>query len=274
MDSRALFAEIDRRLAGLYGDPRLDRQEPLSLLVRTILSQNTTDRNRDRAFASLCNRWASWEDVLSAPVGELAEAIKGAGLHQQRAQRIHAVLQRISDEQGSLQLDFLGKLVPADAEAWLLTLPGVGKKTAYIVLSMGFSLPRFPVDTHIQRVATRLGVVSERADPHETLAPLVPPRREIPLHLNLIRLGREVCRARRPQCADCPLPDLCPLVLDKTDPQLRSALQDGAKLPVLVRHTGGTSTAYPDRRGLLALLSDPQTLYVEAAPAAAPKEAL
>ncbi len=272
MDPRALLSEVDRRLADLYGDPCPERHEPLALLVRTILSQNTTDRNRDRAFASLRSRWASWDEVLSASIGELAQAIRGAGLHQQRAQRIHAVLERIREEQGSLRLDFLEGLPPAQAERWLLSLPGVGKKTAYIILLMGFGLPRFPVDTHIERVTRRLGVVQPTRDPHEALAPLVPAGRETALHLSLIRLGREVCVARRPRCADCPLPDLCALVLDKADPVLRAALRDGQSPLVLVRRAAGITSARPDRRGLLTLLSDAQVLSVEAAGPVALKE--
>ncbi|MCX7750436.1 MAG: endonuclease III, partial [Candidatus Bipolaricaulota bacterium] len=134
----------------------------------------------------------------------------GAGLHRQRAARIQEVLRRIRDERGKLSLDFLGDLPPDRAAEWLLSLPGVGKKTAYVVLLFGFGRPFFPVDTHIARVAQRLGLWDGRGDPHDALGPLVPPGEELPLHLRLIRLGRELCRPRAPRCPDCPLLPLCP----------------------------------------------------------------
>ncbi len=272
MDPRATLAEVDRRLAHHLGEPCLERQDPLELLVRTILSQNTTDRNRDRAYASLRTRWGTWEDVLGAPTEELADAIKGAGLHRQRATRIKAVLRRIWDEQSSLQLDFLELLPALEAERWLLSLPGVGKKTAYIILLMGFGVPRFPVDTHIERVTKRLGMIGERSEPHTALAGAVPPGRELGLHLNLIQLGRQVCTARRPRCPGCPLADLCQYVGRKADPALRAALRRGVSPPVLVHRLGQVRTARPDWEELLAMLSDPSVLSVEAAGPVLPKE--
>ncbi|MFO8034827.1 MAG: endonuclease III [Candidatus Bipolaricaulota bacterium] len=272
MDAHAVLVEVHRRLTGLYGEPPQKRQEPLDLLVRTILSQNTSDRNRDRAYASLRSRWASWEEVLEAPVEELADAIKGAGLHHQRAKRIQEVLGRIQARQGRLELGFLRRMPPAEAESWLLSLPGVGKKTAYIILLMGFGIPRFPVDTHVGRVTTRLGVVRRGVEPHKALAPVIPAGRETALHLNMIRLGREVCVAGRPRCADCPLPELCAYIMHKADPKLRAALREGKTPPVLVRRAGEVVTSKPDRPGLLALLSDPAVSSAEAASSAAVKE--
>ncbi len=204
------LAEIDRRLRVAFGDPPRPRYDPVELLVRTILSQNTSDRNRDRAYARLRARFPRLEDVLSAPLEEVAAAIRPAGMHRQRAARIQEVLRRLQDERGQLSLAFLEDLPPEEAERWLLSLPGVGKKTAYIVLLFGFGHERFPVDTHIARVTRRLGLWDGRGDPHEALAPLVPRGRAYPLHLNLIRLGREYCRPRRPRCPQCPLLDLCP----------------------------------------------------------------
>lgn len=211
VDPAAQMIEVARRLHRRFGPvDRGDPEPPLDLLVRTILSQNTSDRNRDRAYAELRRRFPTWEDILASPERDVAAAIQGAGLHHQRAKRLHAVLGRVRDERGSLDLDFLSRLPDDEAAAWLLSLPGVGKKTAYVVLLLGFGRPFFPVDTHIGRVATRLGLTNGRGDPHDALAPLVPPGEELPLHLHLIRLGREVCRPRKPRCPGCPLYDLCP----------------------------------------------------------------
>lgn len=211
LDSRLLLVEVARQLREAFGLIReRQRGNPLDLLVRTILSQNTSDRNRDRAYAALRRRFPTWEEVLAAREEEVAEAIQGAGLHRQRAARLKAVLGRIRDEQGALSLDFLSRLRDDEAAAWLLSLPGVGKKTAYVVLLFGFDRPFFPVDTHIQRVTARLGLTDGRGDPHDALRPLVPPGEERELHLHLIRLGREVCRPRKPRCPVCPLLKLCP----------------------------------------------------------------
>lgn len=178
--------------------------------MRTILSQHTSDRNRDAAYARLRAAFPTWEAVLSAPTEAVADAIRGAGLHRQRAARIQEVLRRIREERGALELDFLGRWPDDRAAAWLRALPGVGKKTAYVVLLFGFGRPLFPVDTHIARVTRRLGLVTDRDDPHDALSPLVPPGTERELHLHLIRLGRELCRPHAPRCASCPLLDLCP----------------------------------------------------------------
>lgn len=205
------MAAVARLLQDRYGPVRARGAEPpLDLLIRTILSQHTSDRNRDHAYARLREAFPTWEAALAAPRDRLAEAIRGAGLHRQRAARIQEVLRRIRDERGELSLDFLGGLPDGKATEWLLSLPGVGKKTAYVVLLFGFGRPFFPVDTHIARVAARLGLWDGRGDPHDALGPLVPRGTELPLHLLLIRLGRELCRPRGPRCPDCPLLPLCP----------------------------------------------------------------
>lgn len=207
------LAQAAERLLAHYGPASLGpREPPLDLLVRTILSQHTSDRNRDVAYAALRKAFPAWEAVLDAPTEAVADAIRGAGLHRQRAARIQDVLHRIRDERGTLLLGFLGKLSDDKAVEWLLSLPGVGKKTAYVVLLFGFGRPLFPVDTHVARVTQRLGLWDGRGDPHDALAPLVPPGRQLDLHLHLIGLGRELCRPRAPRCPDCPLLDLCPYV--------------------------------------------------------------
>lgn len=194
----------------VFGDPQKPHLDPLELLIQTILSQNTSDRNRDRAYAAMGARFPHWSQILTAPVEELAETIRPAGMYRQRAHRIQAVLRKIQEEQGELSLAFLNELPLAEAERWLLSLPGVGKKTAYIVLLFALGHEKFPVDTHIARVTRRLGLWDGRGDPHQALARLIPAGRAFPLHLNLIRLGREFCRPRKPRCPQCPLLELCP----------------------------------------------------------------
>lgn len=210
MEAHEKLAEVAARLRDRFGPiQRRPGGDLLSILIGTILSQNTSDLNRDRAYSELRRRFPSWEGVLAAPVEELEAAIRGAGLHRQRARRIKEVLARLVEERGELSLEFLRDLPDGEAERWLLSLPGVGRKTAYIVLLFGLGRPFFPVDTHIARVTRRLGLVGPKQEPHAALAPLVPEGKELELHLHLIRLGREICRARRPRCRDCPLSDLC-----------------------------------------------------------------
>jgi endonuclease-3 len=205
------MAEVDRLLREFFGEPKRPRDsDPLELLIRTILSQNTSDRNRDLAYENLRARFPTWEDLLNAEEEEVAEAIRPAGLYRERARTIRAVLERIKRERGEFTLDFLRELSPKDAEEWLLSLPGVGKKTAYVVLLFGFGFEKFPVDTHIRRVTQRLGFWDGKGDPHEALAGLIPKGRAYALHLNLIALGRRVCRPRNPRCTSCPLLRLCP----------------------------------------------------------------
>jgi len=206
--------EIHRRLLEVYGEPRWRTPlPPLDELVSTILSQNTNDRNRDAAFARLRRRFASWEAVRDADPQEVIEAIRPAGLANQKGARIQAVLRQITQERGGLDLSFLSALPPEEAHAWLMRFKGVGPKTAAIVLLFSLGMPAFPVDTHIHRVSGRLGLRpqgmnAEQAHPH--LAALFPPEAYGAAHLNLIRLGREVCHARKPVCPRCPLRGLCP----------------------------------------------------------------
>lgn len=190
--------------------------DPLDELVNTILSQNTNDANRDRAFAALRARYADWSVVRDAPLAEVIETIRPAGLANQKAARIQAVLRAITAELGDLSLAFLADLPPAEALAWLRQFKGVGPKTATIVVLFALGQPTFPVDTHIYRITGRLGLrpahMSAEAA-HDYFAALLPDamtgQEAYTLHLNLIRLGREVCRARQPRCGVCPLRELC-----------------------------------------------------------------
>lgn len=207
---------IHQRLLGYFGRPEWRQPlQPLDELVSTILSQNTNDRNRDLAFQALRNRFPTWEQVRDACKDEVIAMIRSAGLANQKGPRIQAVLREITAERGSLDLGFLKDLPAEEAHAWLLKFKGVGPKTAAIVLVFSLGMPAFPVDTHIYRVSGRLGLrpenmTVENAHPH--LAGLFPPSEYGAVHLNLIRLGREICHARKPDCARCPLNDICPSV--------------------------------------------------------------
>jgi endonuclease-3 len=181
-------------------------------LVSTILSQNTSDINRDRGFVALRAKFPTWEEVRDAPAEQVIEAIRPAGLANQKGPRIQQVLRSITEERGSLDLSFLADLPVDEARAWLMRFSGVGPKTAAIVLCFALGKPAFPVDTHIYRVTGRIGLRPERmtveqAHPH--FEKLFPPETYYAAHLNIIRLGREICTARRPYCERCPILQLC-----------------------------------------------------------------
>jgi len=212
--ARARAQKVFRTLLNTYGEPGWGRKRPpVDELISTILSQNTNDANRDRAFHALCAKYPRWEDVLGAPVADIVAAIRPAGLGPQKGPRIRSVLYTIQEARGRIELDFLRSLPPDVARNWLIRLPGVGPKTAAIVMLFALDLPAFPVDTHVHRVTGRLGLLPPRmtADAaHEYLAGLFDPEQYAAAHLNLIRLGREVCRARKPDCPRCPLRRMCP----------------------------------------------------------------
>jgi endonuclease-3 len=204
---------IHQRLLEQYGKP-VWRQPlpPVDELVSTILSQNTNDNNRDRAFDALRRCFPTWEAVRDASLDQIVEAIRPAGLANQKGPRIQAVLRAITAERGSLSLDFLADLPAEQARAWLMRFKGVGPKTAAIVLQFSLGIPAFPVDTHVYRVSGRLGLRPANLSveqAHEHLATLFRPEQYGPAHLNIIRLGREICQARQPNCPACPLKDVC-----------------------------------------------------------------
>ncbi len=212
-DLTARALEVRRRLLDEYGEPVWrNRLPPLDELISTILSQNTNDDNRDLAFARLREAFPSWEAVRDADEEAVIEAIRPAGLANQKGPRIQAALRQITDKRGALALSFLRDLPPEEARAWLSQFKGVGPKTAAIVMLFSLDLPAFPVDTHIHRVAGRLGLRPESATAeksHEVLAELFPEESYYDVHLNLIRHGREVCKARQPRCWRCALTDIC-----------------------------------------------------------------
>lgn len=190
-----------------------DRLPVLDQLVNTILSQNTNDQNRDRAFVALRQQFSSWEAVRDAPLNAVVNAIRSSGLAQQKGVRIQQILKTISAEHGDLSLNFLPELSANEVRSWLTSLPGVGPKTAAIVMQYALGLPAFAVDTHIYRISERLALRPPQLsanDTHQLMEYLLEPQDFASDHLNLIRLGREVCRARHPLCGECPLNKICP----------------------------------------------------------------
>ena len=212
--------QVHERLCSFYGPTEWRTPlPPVDELVSTILSQNTNDRNRDKAFDSLTRRFPTWEAVMQADTADVIESIRIAGLAHQKGPRIQAVLRQIVEERGSLDLTFLAKMPVEEARAWLMHFNGVGPKTAAIVLQFSMDIPAFPVDTHVYRVTTRLGLTTPMSveQAHVHLSGLFEPRNYKDDHLNIIRLGREVCTARNPRHEACPLRDICDFYQDITN---------------------------------------------------------
>jgi endonuclease-3 len=187
-------------------------RDALDELVLTILSQNTTDRNSGRAFRELKRTYLSWQEVCDAAESELAQVIRVAGLADSKAPRIQTVLQHLATDYGVFSLDFLAQMPPSDSQTWLTNHPGIGPKTAACVLLFAFGMPVVPVDTHIGRVAYRLGLVATQnpVKAQQLLEQLVPVERKYAFHMHFIQLGRLICHARSPQCSKCPLMQQCP----------------------------------------------------------------
>lgn len=195
-----------------YGIPKPDKTDPVDLLVMTILSQNTSDTNSLRAFANLKSAFAGYEEVLAASDRAVADSIRAGGLADIKARRIKEALARIKQDAGAINLAFLADLKKEVAMQYLLTLPGVGPKTASVVLLFAFGMPFLPVDTHVYRLSHRLGLVSEEVRPEKAqqiLEQIVPEEKYLSLHLNLIRHGRVICRARGPKHEECCLKTCC-----------------------------------------------------------------
>jgi len=204
-----------------YGVPQPEKIDPVDLLVMTILSQNTSDTNSLRAFALLKSRFCSYEEILSAPEEAVADSIRTGGLAEMKARRIKETLARIKQDAGSISLGFLAGMKNEDAMAYLLSLPGVGPKTASVVLLFAFAMPFLPVDTHVYRLTRRLGLLGGDVRPEKAQAILeriVPSDKYLSLHLNLIRHGRLVCRARAPRHEQCGLKSCCDYFLQGQKP--------------------------------------------------------
>ena len=210
----ARIREIHRRLKRAHGPldaPR--RLDPLEELVLTILSQNTSDTNRDRAYESMRRRYRTWNALARARVPDLVAAIRVGGLANRKAPRIIETLREIRAREGGFDLSWMHEASDEAVREYLVSLPGVGPKTAACVLAFSLGRAVIPVDTHVHRVATRLGLLPDRGsaeNAHRILETLVPPRLRVPMHVGLIRHGRKVCRAGRPLCEACVLQDICP----------------------------------------------------------------
>jgi endonuclease-3 len=209
--------QIVRRLETVHGPRpwRIERSADGGLdgLIATILSQHTSDANSDAAYMDLRRAFRTWRACMNAPAGRVERAIRWGGLARQKARSIQAVLRRLDAERGELSLAFLRRWPLARAREYLRGLPGVGPKTAACVLLFYLGKPALPVDTHVHRLARRLGLIPADAsadEAHEILEPACPPRLVYPFHVLLITHGRKVCQARQPRCDECVLADICP----------------------------------------------------------------
>jgi endonuclease-3 len=206
------------RLRLVYGVPLAKPHgHPIAELVLTVLSQSTNDRNRDVAYLGLRERFEgdTWVLIRDAPVDEIEEAIRPGGISKVKSARIKSILRAITETApgGELSLDWLPELTVPEAQQYLTALPGVGRKTAACVLLFAFGMRDVPVDTHVSRVGTRLGLFRPRApfeEMHDAMLEITPPGEELELHLNMLRHGRRTCHARRPDCAGCALQKMCP----------------------------------------------------------------
>jgi endonuclease-3 len=226
--TRARVVRIRERLRAVYGVPLMKpHRHPIAELILTVLSQSTNDRNRDVAYLRLRERFPLWEQVRDAPVDEVEEAIRPGGISKVKSARIQAILRAISERPqetealqagcaGSapeLSLNWLPGVPLQRARDYLTALPGVGRKTAACVLLFAYGLHEVPVDTHVSRVGTRLGLLRTGApseELHDEMLALTPPGEELELHVNLLRHGRRTCHARSPACRECALARMCP----------------------------------------------------------------
>jgi endonuclease III len=212
--TRAHALAIVRSLADAYGPlPWARRHDPVSELVTTLLSHSTTDANQERAFRALRERFPSWDAVRLAPVAEVEEAVRVAGLAGQKAPRVQAALDAIADDPRGADLEWLGDVPLEEAMAFLTALEGVGPKTAACVMCFSFGAHVVPADTHVHRIALRTRVVPPRATAaaaQERLTRWTPPGEAFATHMRLIAHGRTVCLARAPRCDACALLSLCP----------------------------------------------------------------
>jgi endonuclease-3 len=230
--TRARVLRIRERLREVYGVPLMrPHGDPIAELVLTVLSQSTNDRNRDVAYLRLRERMPTWEQVAHAPVAEVEEAIRPGGISKVKSARIQDILRAIGDDEHSpraigaegdhghrdppaaLSLDWLPQVSIDRARDYLVSLPGVGRKTAACVLLFAYGLRDVPVDTHVSRVGMRLRLLRPGApfeELHDQMLALTPPGQELELHVNLLRHGRRTCHARSPSCRECALARMCP----------------------------------------------------------------
>jgi endonuclease-3 len=218
---------VIQNLKAIYGVPVCESGlDPLDVLIETILSQSTTNVNSGRAFESLKRRFPTWEQARRARVTSIETAIKSGGLARQKSVRIKNLLNEIYERRGSLDLSFLRTAPLDEAEQFLASFKGVGPKTVACTLLFSYGRPAFPIDTHIFRIARRLGVIAEKCsdeEAHRQMAKLIPEERYFEVHINLIRHGRKICRPSAPLCEQCCLIDYCHYYED-------SHLRDGRNL--------------------------------------------
>jgi endonuclease-3 len=208
--ARTVLGRLRKRFGELL-PPR--RTDPLEELILTVLSQHTSDVNAERSFRVLRAEFPTWDDVVAAPARAVADAIRSGGLADTKAPRIQAILGEIHERRGAYDLSYLRDLPDDEARAELMSLPGVGPKTAAVVLSFSLDRDAMPVDTHVHRVTRRLGWLPSKASAEKAdrlLHELIPEGMRTELHVALIRLGREICKAPTPRCHVCPLKDICP----------------------------------------------------------------
>jgi len=206
------LVKLDKKLAKAYGAKVNDRREDaVTSLVHTILSQNTTDRTSDRAFVSLLVTFGGWEDVLASEASRISESIRQGGLADQKAASIKAVLQKIKDDFGRISLEHLKARPDEEAMEYLMSLKGVGPKTAACTMLFALGKKAFPVDTHVHRVANRIGLVTTKSpdESQRLLTQAAPFSICYSLHVNMIQHGRQRCHSRGPVCAGCPAQDVC-----------------------------------------------------------------
>ncbi len=210
--SGSLISNVIEILESVYGVPQARIADPVDLLVLTILSQNTSDVNSSRAFEQLKSSFRDYEEMIDAPEERISAAIRPGGLAEIKASRIKSALQRLKRDFGSIDLSPLRKMDAEAARDYLRSIPGVGAKTAAVLMLFGFDMPAMPVDTHVYRVSKRIGLVPEDASIEEAqrvLEDITPVEKYLSLHINLIRHGRMVCKARKPLCDICEIKNIC-----------------------------------------------------------------
>lgn len=206
--------EVHRRLVASFGPLEPPRVwDPLEELILTVLSQNTSDTNSSRAFAALRERFGTWAEVADADVEEVIDSIRPGGLANTKAPRIQTILREIERREGGFDLSWMREAGDGRVNHYLASLPGVGPKTVACVLVFSLGRDALPVDTHVHRVAGRLGLIPPKATAeaaHRILRDEVPPKLRLDMHMGLIKLGRETCKAQKPRCPECPLLAVCP----------------------------------------------------------------
>lgn len=211
-EKQATYRIIAPLLEKEYGRKQWKRHDGMDELISCILSQSTTDANRDRGFEALKVQYPTWEQAHHAPADELVETIRPAGLANSKAPYIQGSLDHIFEERGEYNIDFIEEMPVEEAKDWLQNLPGVGPKTAAIVLCFAYNRPAFPVDTHVHRVGKRIGLLPSKISAnkaHEHMEAIVPPEEYYAFHLQLIYHGRAICKARNPKCEECPIKQYC-----------------------------------------------------------------